>query len=180
MSAVFQPDGDRRSHQTNEWRVHQVRVLRCREAGGSVGEKFSQTTICGLSLRTELSCLLIIFFPTFQISAAVFQQLGSNARCTWQHNMEIEAPGSSVYHRQRQNQTAKEVWNLERKLQIDEPSSGGRQACQVRVIVWRWNVRTSHNHIPACWLQLTTLFQSSEDCLELPPNAHEKGSAFPR
>lgn len=119
------------------------------------------------------------FFQHYKAALQYFRQSGSNARCTWQRNVEIEAPGSSVYHRQRQNQTAKEAWNLERKLQIDEPNSGGRQACQVRVTVWRWNVHTSHNHIPACWLQLTTLFQSREDCLDLPTSRAGKRKCLP-
>lgn len=182
-SAVFQPDGDRRAQQTNEWRVHRARVLRCREASANQMSVWAKNSAKPqfVACRSARSFLVsILFFQHYKAALQCFRQLGSNARCTWQHNMEIEAPGSSVYHRQRQKQAAKEVWNLERTLQIDEPNSGGRQACQVRVIVWRWNVHTSHNHIPACWLQLTTLFQSREACLDLPPHLHEKGSAFPR
>lgn len=165
-SAVFQADGDRRAQQANEWRVHQVRVLRCREASANQTSVWAKNSAKPqfVACRSQRSFLVSFLPPPQHYKAALqyFQQLGSNAGFTWQRDMEIEAPGSSVYHRQRQQQTAKEVWNLERKLQIDEPNSGGRQACQVRVIVWRWSVHTSHNHIPACWLQLTTLFQSRE------------------
>lgn len=46
-----------------------------RQSNVSVGEKFSQITICGMSLWTEVSCLLP-FFPTLQGSAAVFSAVG--------------------------------------------------------------------------------------------------------
>ncbi len=40
--------------------------------------------------------------------------------------------------------------HLERKLQIDLPNSGARQACGACVIMWRWNIRTPGSHFMCC------------------------------
>lgn len=90
-SAVFQPDGDRRAQQTNEWRVHQVRVLRCREASAnqmSVWAKNSakpQFVACRSQRRFLVSFL---FFPNItrqrcSIFSSWAQTLVALGNTTW-------------------------------------------------------------------------------------------------
>lgn len=153
----------RRTQQTNEWWVHQVECWELQWCMRARGKRQSNVSVGeNLAKPQFVACSDAVSFFLLQGSNILgrrAQKIAARGNTTC-----ISSLGFSFYPQR----CWKEVWNLERKLQIDEPISGGRQACQVCVTVWRWSVHAAHNHIPACWLQLTTLFQRKNDYHDWP------------